>query len=146
MASYKHRMVEEALNDLPRINMEYQSMKSLLDLKALAGGCMYDERVDGGSGLSKADRYLDRYNNPSLAALKQLSEAIYGAYNELSSEQKRTVALRYWQKLNVCDIAMELKFSERSVYRCINSALYKLYKPILEIESLLEDWRIGAIK
>ena len=146
MASYKHRMVEEAIKDLPRINMDYQSMKSILDLKALAGGCMYDERVDGGSGLSKADRYLDRYNNPSLAALKRLSEAIYGAYNELTKQQQRAVALRYWRHMDIIEVARELMFSESSVYRCINSALHGMYKSILEIQPLLEEWRIGRLK
>ena len=44
------------------------------------------------------------------------------------------------------DVAAELMFSERSVYRHISRALGKLYRPVLDVQPLLEDWRMGALK
>lgn len=148
MASYKHRMAEEAVKDLPKIKKDYDSYKLMLDARAMAGGCMYDERVDGGgaSGDGAADRYLDRYNDPVLRKLQALVEGIYLAFNGLTSMERRIVALRYWRNMEVPAIARELTFSERQVYRTIYSALFCLYRPILEVQPLLEDWRMGSLQ
>ena len=56
------------------------------------------------------------------------------------------LALRYWRKLEVPDVAAELMFSNSTVYRHISRALGKLYRPVLDVQPLLEDWRMGALK
>ena len=71
---------------------------------------------------------------------------IYEPYCELPADERRILALRYWQKMEVPDVAAELMFSERSVYRHISRALSRLYRPVLEVQPLLEDWRMGALK
>lgn len=147
MASYKHRMAEGAIKDFPAIKKDYDSYKLMLDARAMAGGCMYDERVDGGgSSDGAADRYLDRYNDPVLRKLQALVEGIYTAYGGLPPAERRVVALRYWQNLDVPDVARELRFSESNVYRYICSALGYLYRQVLNVQPLLEDWRTGRLK
>lgn len=148
MSSYKHRMAEGAIKDFPRIKKDYDSYKLMLDAQALAGGgCIFDERVDGGgSSDGAAERYLERYNDPVLRKLQALADGIYTAYDELPPAERRVVALRYWQNLDVPDVARELMFSESNVYRYIRSALGYLYRQVLNVQPLLEDWRTGRLK
>ena len=148
MSSYKHRMAEGALRDFPAIKKDYDSYKLMLDAQALAGGgCMYDERVAGGGASGgAAERYLERYNDPVLRKLQALADSIYTAYYELPPAERRVIALRYWQNLDVPDVAHELMFSESNVYRYIRSALSYLYRQILSVQPLLEDWRAGRLK
>ena len=56
VASYRHRIAEGAVKDFPAIKRDYDGYKLMLDAKALAGGCLYGERVDGGSAFSAAER------------------------------------------------------------------------------------------
>ena len=148
MANYKHRMAEAAIKDFPAIKKDYDSYKLMLDARALAGGgCVFDERVDGGGASdSVGDRYLDRYNDPVLRNLHALVEGIYLAFNGLTSTERRIVALRYWRNMEVPTIAHELRFSESNVYRVTNRALCCLYRPVLNVQQLLEDWRVGKLK
>ncbi len=148
MSSYKHRMAEGALRDFPSIKKDYDSYKLMLDAQALAGGgCMYDERVDGGGASGgAAERYIERYNDPVLRKLQALVECIYLAFNGLTAAERRIVALRYWRDMEVPAIAHELTFSERHVYRAIDRALFCLYRPVLEVQPLLEDWRRGSLQ
>lgn len=148
MSSYKHRMAEGAIKDFPKIKKDYDSYKLMLDARALAGGgCIFDERVDGGGVSDSAgDRYMDRYNDPVLRKLQALADSIYTAYYELPPAERRVIALRYWQNLDVPDVAHELMFSESNVYRYIRSALSYLYRQILSVQPLLEDWRTGGLK
>lgn len=148
MSSYKHRMAEGAIKDFPKIKKDYDSYKLMLDARALAGdGRIFDERVDcGGASDSAGDRYMDRYNDPLLRKLQALVEGIYLAFNGLTSTERRVIALRYWQNMEVPSIARELTFSERHVYRAINGALCCLYRSVLEVQPLLEDWRVGRLK
>ena len=139
MASYRHRIAEGAVKDFPAIKRDYDGYRLMLDARALAGGCLYGERVDGGGASCAGDRYLDRYDDP---IMRRLSEP----FCALSPEERRVLALRYWRKLEVADVAAELMFSERSVYRHISRALSRLYRPVLEVQPLLEDWRMGALK
>lgn len=71
---------------------------------------------------------------------------IYEPYCKLPADERRILALRYWQKMEVPDVAAELMFSESTVYRHISRALSRLYRPVLEVQPLLEDWRMGALK
>ena len=146
VASYRHRIAEGAVRDFPAIKRDYDGYRLMLDARALAGGCIYSERVDGGADVCAAERYLDRYDDPVMRRLSALMLGIYEPFCALSAEERRVLALRYWQKLEVADVAAELMFSERSVYRHINRALGKLYRPVLDVQPLLEDWRAGALK
>ncbi|WP_158095898.1 sigma factor-like helix-turn-helix DNA-binding protein [Cloacibacillus sp. An23] len=146
MASYRQRIAEGAVRDFPAIKRDYDGYKLMLDAKALAGGCLYGERVDGGGVTSAADRYLERYDDSVLRRLSALMLGIYEPYCKLPDEERRILALRYWRKMEVADVAAELRFSERSVYRHISQALNRLYRPVLEVQPLLEDWRTGALK
>ncbi|WP_288333385.1 sigma factor-like helix-turn-helix DNA-binding protein [Cloacibacillus porcorum] len=146
MSSYKHRMAEGAMRDFPAIKRDYEGYKLMLDARALAGGCIYDERVDGGGVLTSGDRYLERYNDPVMRDLKALLDGIYGPFSRLSAEERSVLALRYWRKLDVAAVARELTFSERNVYRVTSRALGRLYRPVLEVQGLLEDWRVGRLK
>lgn len=146
MASYRHRIAEGAVKDFPAIKRDYDGYRLMLDAKALAGGCLYGERVDGGSASCAADRYLDRYDDSVLRRLSALMLGIYEPYCELPADERRILALRYWQKMEVPDVAAELMFSESTVYRHISRALSRLYRPVLEVQPLLEDWRMGALK
>lgn len=143
MASYKNRMAEAAIKDFPALRRDYVKLLEDIDLMSLAGACLYDERVTGGTGELKADRYIDRYNKASVVALKTIIEVIYDAYRSLNEEQRRSIALRYWRNMEITDIARELTFSERNIYRCINSALHNLYRPILSIQPMIDEWRAG---
>lgn len=144
MASYKNRLVEAAIRDFPALRRDYVRLIADIDLMAIAGNCMYDERVTGGPGMMKADKYIERYDRASVVALKTIIEAIYDAYRNLSEEQRRAIALRYWRNMEICDIAHELTFSERNVYRCIDRALHHLYSPILNIQPMIDEWRAGS--
>ncbi len=146
MASYRHRIAEGAVMDFPAIKRDYDGYKLMLDARALAGGCIYDERVDGGGASCAGDRYLDRYDDPVMRSLSALVFGIYEPYCALSADERRVLALRYWRKMEVPDVAAELMFSERSVYRHISRALNRLYRPVLDVQPLLEDWRMGALK
>lgn len=148
MSSYKHRMAEGAIKDFPKIKKDYDSYKLMLDARALAGGgCVFDERVDGGGASDgAAERYLNRYDDPVLRKLRALADGIYTAYCDLPSAERRVVALRYWQDLDVPEVARELKFSESNVYRYIRSALSYLYRQVLNVQPLLEDWKAGRLK
>lgn len=146
MASYRQRIAEGAVKDFPAIKRDYDGYKLMLDARALAGGCLYGERVDGGGAACAADRYLDRYDDSVLRRLSALMLGIYEPYCTLPDEERRILALRYWRKMEVADVAAELRFSERSVYRHISQALNRLYRPVLEVQPLLEDWRMGALK
>ena len=80
---------------------------------------------------------------------RQIQELVYGIYEpycKLPADERRILALRYWQKMEVPDVAAELMFSESTVYRHISRALSRLYRPVLEVQPLLEDWRMGALK
>ena len=78
--------------------------------------------------------------------LKALLDGIYGPFSRLSAEERSVLALRYWRKLDVAAVARELTFSERNVYRVTSRALGRLYRPVLEVQGLLEDWRVGRLK
>ena len=146
MASYKHRAAEGAVRDFPAIKRDYDGYKLMVEARALSFGCVYDERVDGGGFGSAGDRYLERYDDPVLRRLAALLRGIYEPFCELPEDERRILALRYWRKMEVAEIADELKFSESTVYRYISRALRRLYRPLLRIQPLLEDWRCGAIK
>lgn len=148
MGSYKHRMAEGAVRDFPAIRKDYDGYRLMLDARALAaGGCLFDERVDGGcGGVGAGDRYLNRYDDPVLRKLQALVDGIYLAFNGLTSAERRVLALRFWQEMEVSEVARELMFSESSVYRHINRALFCLYRPILNVAPLLEEWRGGRLK
>lgn len=146
MASYRQRITEGAVRDFPAIKRDYDGYRLMLEAKALAGGCIYDERVDGGADGCAAERYLDRYDDPVMRRLSALMRGIYEPFCALSPDERRVLALRFWRKLDVADVAAELKFSERNIYRHISRALGKLYRPVLDVQPLLEDWRAGALK
>ena len=148
MGNYRNRLAEAAIRDFPAIKRDYESYKLMLEARALAGaGCVFDEHVDGGGAASNAgDRYMDRFNDPVLLKLQLLFEGIYFAFNGLTSTERRVVALRFWQKMEVFEVARELGFSERSLYRQVGKILTTLYRPILDLQPLLEDWRAGALK
>ena len=146
MASYRHRIAEGAVKDFPAIKRDYDGYRLMLDAKALAGGCLYGERVDGGEEVYAGDRYLGRYDDPVMRSLWELVYGIYEPYCKLPEEERRILALRYWQKMEVPDVAAELMFSNSTVYRHISRALGKLYRPVLDVQPLLEDWRMGALK
>ena len=146
MATYRHRMVEGAIKDFPAIKKDYDGYKLMLDAKALSCGCLWDEPVDGGGAVAAGDRYLERYNDPVMRKLKSLMSGIYEPYCELGGLERRVLALRYWRNMEVSEISRELGFTERHVYRLLNSALYRLYRPLLSVQSLLEDWRTGRLK
>ena len=133
MASYRHRIAEGAVKDFPAIKRDYDGYRLMLD-------------VDGGGASCSGDKYLDRYDDPIMRRLSVLMLGIYEPFCALSPEERRVLALRYWRKLEVADVAAELMFSERSVYRHISRALGKLYRPVLDVQPLLEDWRMGALK
>ena len=143
--SYRHRMAEGAIRDLPAIKRDVDSLKLALDAQAMAGGCLLDEPA-GGPGRSAQDRYLDRYNNRLLNMLVALLNGIYAPYCQLPAPERRVLALRYWQKLEIGEVARELGFTERHVYRLLGSALDRLFKPLLPVQPLLEEWRTGALK
>ena len=143
--SYKRRMAEGAVRDLPAIKRDVDSLKLALDAQALAGGCLLDE-PSGGSGRPVQDRYLDRYDNKLLRKLVALLNGIYAPYCQLSAPERRVLALRYWQKMDVASVARELTFSESHVYRIQQKALDALYKPLLSVQPLLEEWRRGEMK
>ena len=146
VASYRHRMVEAVLRDFPDINGDYQRYKQFLDLSALAGGVLLSERVDGGRQCSPADRYLDRYSDETFRALETIVNAVYEAFKGLNERQRRVVALMYWQRLDAEAISGEIKFSVRRVYQLRNEALNLLYRPFLEVQELVEEWRLGRVK
>ena len=146
VASYRHRIAEGAVKDFPAIKRDYDGYRLMLDARALAGGCIYGERVDGGGAACAVDKYLDRYDDPIMRRLSALMLGIYEPFCALSPEERRVLALRYWRKLEVADVAAELMFSNSTVYRHINRALGKLYRPVLDVQPLLEDWRMGALK
>lgn len=146
MATYRHRMVEGAIKDFPAIKKDYDGYKLMLDAKALSCGCLWDEPVDGGGAVTAGDRYLERYNDPVMRKLKSLMSGIYEPYCELEGQERRILALRYWRNMEVSEISRELGFSESNVYRCISGALRRLYRPLLSVQSLLEDWRAGKLK
>ena len=56
------------------------------------------------------------------------------------------VALMYWQRLDAEAISGEIKFSVRRVYQLRNEALNLLYRPFLEVQELVEEWRLGRVK
>ena len=143
--SYRRRMTEEAIRALPSVKKAYESYKLMLDARAMACGCLLDEPA-GGPGLAAGDRWLDRYNDPVLAKLASLLNGIYGPYRELPKSERRALALRYWQKMDVGEVAHELGFTERHVYRLLAGALDRLFKPLLPVQPLLEEWRTGALK
>ena len=140
VASYRHRMVEAVLKDFPDINGDYQRYKQFLDLSALAGG------VDGGRQCSPADRDLDRYSDKTFRMLERIVTVVYEAFNGLNERQRRVVALMYWQRLDAEAISCEIKFSVRRVYQLRNEALNLLYRPFLEVQEQVEEWRLGRIK
>ena len=113
MASYRHRIAEGAVKDLgavkdfPAIKRDYDGYRLMLDARALAGGCMYGERVDGGGASCAGDKYLDRYDDPVMRRLSALMLGIYEPFCALSPEERRVLALRYWRKLEVPDVAAE---------------------------------------
>ena len=146
VASYRHRMVEAVLRDFPDINGDYQRYKQFLDLSALAGGVLLSERVDGGRQCSPADRYLDRYSDKTFRMLERIVTVVYEAFNGLNERQRRVVALMYWQRLDAEAISCEIKFSVRRVYQLRNEALNLLYRPFLEVQEQVEEWRLGRIK
>ena len=69
MASYRHRIAEGAVKDFPAIKRDYDGYRLMLDARALAGGCIYGERVDGGGASCAGDKYLDRYDDPVMRRL-----------------------------------------------------------------------------
>ena len=133
MASYRHRMVEAVLKDFPDINGDYQRYKQFLDLSALAGGVLLSERVD-------------RYSDETFRALETIVNAVYEAFKGLNERQRRVVALMYWRRLDAEAISGEIKFSVRRVYQLRNEALNLLYRPFLEVQELVEEWRLGRVK
>ncbi|WP_352401582.1 sigma-70 region 4 domain-containing protein [Synergistes jonesii] len=146
MATYRHRMVEGAIKDFPAIKKDYDGYKLMLDARAMYCGCLWDESVDGGGTVTAGDRYLERYDDPVMRKLKSLMSGIYEPYCELEEKERRILALRYWQNMEVSDIARELGFSESNVYRYIGGALRRLYCSLLSVQPLLEDWRAGKLK
>ena len=134
MASYRHRIAEGAVKDFPAIKRDYDGYRLMLDARALAGAAC------------AGDKYLDRYDDPVMRRLSALMLGIYEPFCALSPEERRVLALRYWRKLEVPDVAAELMFSNSTVYRHISRALGKLYRPVLDVQPLLEDWRMGALK
>ncbi|WP_281679791.1 sigma factor-like helix-turn-helix DNA-binding protein [Synergistes jonesii] len=145
MATYRHRMVEGAIKDFPAIKKDYDGYKLMLGAQAMSCGCLWDEPVDGGGAVAAGDRYLERYNDPVMRKLSSLMSGIYEPYCGLEGQERRILALRYWRNMEVSDIARELGFTERHVYRLLNSALSRLYRPLLSVQSLLEDWRTGCL-
>lgn len=143
--SYRHRMAEAAIRDLPAIKKDYDSYRLMLDARALAGGCLLDE-PPGAPGLAAGDRYLDRYDDPVLRKLFALLEGIYEPYSGLAESERRVLALRCWQNMDVPEIAPELGFTERHTYRLLDSAFSRLYQPLLSVQPLLEEWRCGHLK
>ncbi|MEG1913348.1 MAG: hypothetical protein RR091_12780 [Cloacibacillus sp.] len=146
MASYKNRLAEAAIVDLPKIKRDYEIKKLQLDALALSSPCMYDERIDGGGGDASIDRYLNRYDDPKLRLLKELIDGIYAAYCLLDEHERRVLALKCWRGLEVKAISVELGFSISSIYRTVSIALHKLYFPISQIKDGLYDWRTGRLK
>lgn len=146
MAFNHIRLVEDALRELPNIKHDYEVKKLQIDALALSGPCMYDERVDGCSEGQRIDKYLDRYDDPQLTALKGLFDGIYDAYCTLETHEQRIVALKCWRSMDVQAISHELRFSKSSIYRSMNMAYHKLYYPISQIKDDLHDWKVGRLK
>ena len=71
---------------------------------------------------------------------------MYEAFKGLNERQRRVVALMYWRRLDAEAISGEIKFSVRRVYQLRNEALNLLYRPFLEVQELVEEWRLGRVK
>lgn len=144
--SYRRRMAEAALKDFPAIKKDHDSYKLMLDARALAGGCLLDEPPGGPGGLAAGDRWVERYDDPVFRKLSALLTGIYDPFCGLPPAQRRVLVLRYWQKMEITEIAQELLFSERSIFRIVARALEDLYAPLLAVQPLLEEWRAGRLK
>ena len=100
MASYRHRIAEGAVKDFPAIKRDYDGYRLMLDARALAGGCIYGERVDGGGASCAGDKYLDRYDDPVMRRLSALMLGIYEPFCALSPECEKILEAAF-KKLNM---------------------------------------------
>ena len=147
MDTYKQKMTEAALRDFPELNKEYKSYTHYLEILATAGACMCDEYIPSqGAKLYEQDKYIGFLEDPYYKALKTLNETIYSAYISLPNTERRIIALNCWRRCEVPQIASELKFSTSQTYRLKTQALIKLYKPLLPIAELIDDWRHAKLQ
>jgi len=141
MGSHKNKLVEEILKDFPRINKSLVDRKAWLESMSIASGDSLSEHVSGGATKYQQDRYLDTMNEMTLSSLQKIIDVVYSGFKRLSDKHRRVIALEYWRRLEVEEVASELKFTPRYTYQLRSEALIALYKPCLSIADLVDDWR-----
>lgn len=146
MASFRQRLAEGAVRDFPAVRRDYEWYRLLLEARVFSGGCVMEERVDGGPPAAAGDRFVDLASDSVLRRLSALMLGIYEPFCALPAAERQVLALRFWQGMEADDVAAALMFSSRTVYRITARALERLYRPVSSVLPLLEDWRAGALR